>query len=69
MPIMNPYQNYYPTQPNTYPMQMGVAPTQISVGNQQIQDGGFVSVRSEAEAMNYPVRQGMSVTFKDETAP
>lgn len=62
MSIINPYQNYYPTQPNAYPMQMGV-------GSQQIQDGGFVSVRSEVEAMNYPVRQGMSVTFKDETAP
>ena len=62
MSIINPYQNYYPTQPNAYPMQMGA-------GSQQIQDGGFVSVRSEVEAMNYPVRQGMSVTFKDETAP
>jgi hypothetical protein len=29
----------------------------------------FVSVRSEAEARNYPVGYGNSVTFKDETAP
>lgn len=35
----------------------------------QIQDGGFVSVRNEMEARNFPVRYGNSVTFKDETAP
>ena len=29
----------------------------------------FISVRSEAEARNYPVAYGNSVTFKDETAP
>lgn len=41
--------------------------------NQQMQSqpqcSGFVSVRSEAEARNYPVAYGNSVTFKDETAP
>ena len=36
---------------------------------QQPQNGGFLSVRSEAEARNYPVAYGTSVTFKDETAP
>lgn len=35
----------------------------------QIQNGGFVTVRSEAEARNYPVGYGHSVTFRDETAP
>ena len=35
----------------------------------QIQNGGFVLVRSETEAMNYPIAFGTSVTFKDETAP
>jgi hypothetical protein len=35
----------------------------------QIQNGGFVSVRSEMEARNYPVAYGNSITFKDETAP
>lgn len=35
----------------------------------QTQASGFVSVRSEAEARNYPVAYGNSVTFKDETAP
>ena len=33
------------------------------------QMSGFVSVRSEAEARNYPVAYGNSVTFKDETSP
>ena len=36
--------------------------------NQQPQNG-FVTVRSEEEARNYPVAFGNSVTFKDETAP
>jgi hypothetical protein len=30
---------------------------------------GFISVRSEMEARNYPVGLGNSVTFKDENAP
>lgn len=29
----------------------------------------FLTVRSEAEARNYPVAYGNSVTFKDETSP
>lgn len=36
---------------------------------QMQQSSGFVSVRSEAEARNYPVAYGNSVTFKDETSP
>lgn len=35
----------------------------------QIQNGGFVSVRNETEARNYPIAIGTSVTFKDENAP
>lgn len=35
----------------------------------QVQNSGFVSVRNEQEARNYPVAPGNSVTFKDETAP
>lgn len=50
----NPYQ-YYPQQ------QQQAQP--------QIQNGGFISVRSEQEARNYPVAIGNSVTFRDETAP
>lgn len=53
-----PYQNYY--QPQMY---------QQAQQTPQIQNGGFVSVRSEEEARNYPVAQGTSVTFKNETAP
>lgn len=57
--------NYYPYyQPQ---MQPQYQPQQIQT--QQIQNGGFVSVRSEEEAKNYPVAQGTSVTFKNETAP
>ena len=37
--------------------------------NYQMQQSPFISVRSEAEARNYPVAYGNSVTFKDETAP
>jgi hypothetical protein len=36
---------------------------------QQIQNGGLVSVRNEAEARNYPIAIGTSLTFKDENAP
>lgn len=59
----NPYypQGYY--QPQQQQMQTP-APTAP-----QIQNGGFVSVRNEAEARNYPVAPGNSITFKDETAP
>ena len=35
---------------------------------QQPQNGGFVRVRDETEAMNYPVAPGYSVTFIDENA-
>ena len=56
--IYNPYQQIQPSfqqQQNTQPM--------------QIQNGGFVSVHNEAEARNYPIAPGNSVTFKDENAP
>lgn len=49
--------NYYPTY--FHPQQ---------AQSQQMQST-FVSVRSEAEARNYPVAYGNSVTFKDETSP
>lgn len=61
--------NYY----GQYPMyQPGAfqnpAPQQMQQ-SMQIQNGGFVSVRNETEARNYPVALGNSITFKDETAP
>ena len=49
------YNNFYPYNP--YVQQM---PQQTN---------GLVSVRSKAEAQNYPVAAGNSVTFKDENAP
>lgn len=42
---------------------------QQTAPQQQIQNGGFVSVRSEQEAYNYPVAPGNSITFKDEGQP
>lgn len=59
------YNYNYPYQMQPYPVQMNAGPTQPM----QIQNGGFVSVRSEIEARNYPVAYGNSVTFKDETQP
>ena len=57
--------NYY--NPSYYqPSQMNYQPQQVP---SQIQNNGFVSVRSEFEARNYPVAPGNSITFKDETAP
>lgn len=60
----NPYAGY-PQMPNVYANQMQ---TQAQP-QAQIQNSGFVSVHSEAEARNYPVAHGNSITFKDENAP
>lgn len=63
--------NYY-TNPYNY-QQAYQLQTQQQMPQQtqplQIQNGGFVPIRSEQEARNYPVAPGNSVTFKDETAP
>ena len=56
----NPY--YQPVQPMPFMASQPQHP-------QQIQNGGFIPVRSENEARNYPVAPGNSVTFKDESAP
>lgn len=58
---VNPYM-YQQQQPYQMPMQQQ---QQIP----QIQNGGFISVRNETEARNYPVAPGNSITFKDETSP
>ena len=47
---------------NTFQSQFG----QMQQPQQPI---GFVPVRGELEARNYPIAPGNSVTFKDETAP
>lgn len=62
----NPYQ-YYPQQYQQNNQQMVGA--QMSLPQQQPQFGGFVSVRNEMEARNYPVAPGNSVMFRDETGP
>lgn len=59
-----------PYYPNYFqPQQMPQMPMQQPQPQQVQQASGFVSVRSEAEARNYPVAYGNSVTFKDETSP
>lgn len=52
-----------------YPYGQMQQPMQQPAQQMQIQNGGFVSVRSEMEARNYPVGYGTSITFKDETGP
>lgn len=60
------YNNYYPYNPYySQPYQAAQQQTQP----QQIHNGGYVSVRSEDEALMYPVAPGNSVTFINELAP
>lgn len=66
----NYYQPMYPQIQPTYQQQPQMqAPQTQPVQQPQIQNGGFVSVRSEQEARNYPIAPGNSVTFKDENQP
>lgn len=58
-----PYPQYYPQM-----QQMSQQQMQPQLSMPQISNG-FISVRSEIEARNYPVGLGNSVTFKDENAP
>ena len=61
------YNNYYPYNP--YYSQPYQSMTQQTQQPQQIHNGGYVSVRSEDEALMYPVAPGNSVTFINELAP
>lgn len=64
------YPYYYPQYQQTYPQySQQPQPQPQNQQPQQIQNGGFLPVRSRQEAMSYPVAPGMSVTFKDESAP
>lgn len=72
----NQYPNYYPQyQPVYQPTQTAqqaqpqMQQQSFSPAINQIQNGGFIPVRSEAEARAYPVAPGNSITFKNETAP
>ena len=60
------YQN--PNMPQFTPQMLQAGQQAQAQMQPQIQSP-FVMVRSEAEARNYPVAYGNSVTFKDETAP
>ena len=66
MAYMYPQYSMYP---QTMFQQAQQLPVQQPQQTQQIQNGGFVSVRSEEEAKGYPVALGNSITFRDETAP
>lgn len=57
--------NYF----NPYQYQQYAVANNPTPATPQIQNSGFVSIRSENEARNYPVAFGNSVTFKDENAP
>ncbi len=65
------YYGSYPNQGQQVPQGMPQqAMPQNNMNNPMpIQSSGFVSVRNEFEARNYPVGYGNSVTFKDENAP
>ena len=69
MAYQNPYM--FPQYPQNYPQnyQFNQPQAQQAPQQMQIQNGGFVSIRGEQEARNFPVQIGTSVTFKDETAP
>lgn len=60
-----PYQNSY-----IFPQQQMQPPQmQQPVQTQQVQNGGFIVVRSETDARNYPVAPGNCMTFKIEGQP
>ena len=50
-------------------MQQAQQLQQLQQMQQQALNGGYVTVRSEEEARAYPVAQGASVTFFNETEP
>lgn len=75
---MQPYNSFmtgyqpmaYPQYQQAFQPQMPQGQTVQQTAQQpQIQNGGFISVRSEMEARNYPIAPGNSVTFKDENQP
>ena len=67
MAYPQPY--YYQPQSFYQPSQTQFPIQQLQNNSMVIQDAGFVSVRNEMEARNYPVGYGKSITFKDENAP
>lgn len=61
------YNNFYPNLNPVYFPQYQQA-QQNQQNTQQVQNGGFISVKSEEEARAYPVAPGTSVTFRDESS-
>ena len=71
---MNQLNQYYPFQmpwqlSNMQQPLQNMQPLQNIQPQQQIQNGGFIVVHSEEEALRYPVAPGNSVTFKVENQP
>jgi len=64
VPMQIPQQQQTPLQAPQMPSQ-----AQGNIQTTNIPSNGFVTVRSEAEARNYPVALGNSVTFRDENLP
>ena len=60
------YNSFYP---QYFPQNYNTPQPQIQPQIQPQMQTSFVNVRSEAEARNYPVGYGNSITFKDETQP
>lgn len=74
MAYNNYYPQYYPQMQNyqnpNYQMMQQQMPTQQSTIQQSTQaQTGLIGIPSEADARNYPVAYGNSVTFKDENGP
>ena len=65
IPLQPVYQNQMSGATQPVPKNEPIQPqTQM-----QVQSGGFIPVPSEDVARNYPVGNGLSITFKDENAP
>lgn len=78
MAFNNPYPQFYPQFYQQYPQQQPQQPIQqpqqpiappIQQPNPQPISSGLISIPSEADARNYPVGYGQSVSFRDENAP
>lgn len=60
---------YYPNQNLQQNIQPQMNQQNIQQSQNQPMQGGFISVRTEEDARNYPVAPGNSITFMSETEP
>lgn len=65
-PVQQPIQQMQPVQQQMQPMSQSV---QQMNQNQEYHNGGFTSVRSEEEALNWPIAPGNYMTFKIQDKP